>query len=205
MLVPGKTVAFVPSSDLERAERFYVDLLGLARTSRDDFALVVEANGVTIRIARADGFEPQPFTILGFDVEDVARVAQELASKGVSLQHFPGMRQDALGIWTAPRRLVFFEPQPPSLVLGEEARASSPRKAKLFEPPLHAAAPPISMAGVSLQPRPVLGKEARASSPRKAKLFEPPSPACGGPADPDSWCFTPASLDAALGGRRRGR
>jgi hypothetical protein len=26
----------------------------------------------------------------------------------------------------------------------EEARASSPRKAKLFEPPLHAAAPPIS-------------------------------------------------------------
>lgn len=39
-----------------------------------------------------------------------------------------------------------------SPLLGEEARASSPQKAKLFEPPLYAAAPPIWTAGVSHQP-----------------------------------------------------
>lgn len=104
MLIKGKTVAFVPSSDLERAERFYVGTLGFARKHRDDFALVVEANGVTIRIARADGFEPQPFTILGFDVDDVERTAGALASKGIEFQRYSGMAQDAAGIWTAPSR-----------------------------------------------------------------------------------------------------
>ena len=47
---------------------------------------------------------------------------------------------------------MFFKLQSPRLVLGEEARASSPQKAKHFEPPLHATAPPISTAGVSHHP-----------------------------------------------------
>jgi len=47
---------------------------------------------------------------------------------------------------------VFFKLQSPRPVLGEEACVSSPQKAKLFEPSLHAAAPPISTAGVSHHP-----------------------------------------------------
>lgn len=111
MLLTGKTVAFVPSSDLERAERFYVGTLGFERKHRDDFALVVEANGVTIRIARADGFEPQPFTILGFDVANVELTARALASKGVEFQRYAGMNQDPSGIWTAPggSRIAWFK------------------------------------------------------------------------------------------------
>ena len=53
---------------------------------------------------------------------------------------------------------MFFKHQPPGLVLGEEARAPSPQKAKLFEPPLHAAASPISTAGVSHQPSSLLSR-----------------------------------------------
>jgi len=111
MLIQGKTVAFVPSSDLERAEGFYVGTLGFAKKHRDDFALVVEANGVTIRVARADGFEPQAFTILGFDVDDVERTARALVSKGIEFQRYGGMDQDSSGVWTAPSgsRIAWFK------------------------------------------------------------------------------------------------
>jgi catechol 2,3-dioxygenase-like lactoylglutathione lyase family enzyme len=111
MLLDGKTVAFVPSSDLERSERFYVGTLGFVKKQRDDFAVVVEANGVTIRIARADGFAPQAFTILGFDVDDVDETARALAAKGIAFERYPGMEQDASGIWTAPSgsRIAWFK------------------------------------------------------------------------------------------------
>jgi len=111
MLVNGKTVAFVASTDLARAERFYVDTLGLRRKDRDDFGLVVEANGVTIRVARVDDFEPQAFTVLGFDVDDVERVARGLASKGIEFERYAGMKQDSSGIWTSPggSRIAWFK------------------------------------------------------------------------------------------------
>jgi predicted enzyme related to lactoylglutathione lyase len=110
MLVSGKTVAFVPSSDLARAERFYVGVLELACKSRDDFGLVVEANAVTIRIARADHFQPQPFTVLGFDVPDIEQTARSLTAKGIELLRFTGMAQDESGIWNAPSgsRIAWF-------------------------------------------------------------------------------------------------
>lgn len=111
MLLDGKTVAFVPSADLTQAERFYVDVLGLRRTDRNDFALVVEANGVTIRVTRVDDFEPQAFTVLGFDVDDVERVARALALKGIEFERYAGMKQDSSGIWTAPggSRIAWFK------------------------------------------------------------------------------------------------
>jgi len=111
MIVKGKTVAFVPSADLSRAAAFYVGVLGLTQKSQDDFALVVEANGVTIRIAKAEGFSPQPFTILGFDVSDVDATAHALAAKGVAFQHYEGMGQSSSGIWSAPSgsRIAWFK------------------------------------------------------------------------------------------------
>jgi predicted enzyme related to lactoylglutathione lyase len=111
MLVNGKTVAFVPSSDLDRAERFYVGVLGSVRTSRDDFGLVVTANGVTIRIAKAGAFVPQPFTILGFDVDDIEKTVSALAAAGVAVERFPGMGQDDAGIWRSPSgsRVAWFK------------------------------------------------------------------------------------------------
>ncbi|HEV8549801.1 MAG TPA: VOC family protein [Polyangiaceae bacterium] len=110
MLVAGRTVAFVPARDLERADHFYVGLLGLTRKSRDDYGLVVEGNGVEVRIAAAQEFTPQPFTILGFDVSDVTGTARALAEKGVKFRRYPGMEQDADAIWRAPSgsRIAWF-------------------------------------------------------------------------------------------------
>ena len=68
----------------------------------DGFALVLDANGIMVRVTKAPEFKPAPFTILGWQVSDIEKVAAELTNKGVHLERFGFFEQDKLGIWTAP-------------------------------------------------------------------------------------------------------
>jgi len=94
-------VAFVPTKDAEKARAFYVDVLGLRFIKDDGFAMVLDANGIMVRVARAQ-FTPAQFTILGWQVKNIEKVAAELQEKGVHFERFGFFEQDALGIWTAP-------------------------------------------------------------------------------------------------------
>jgi len=94
-------VAFVPTKDAEKAKAFYVDVLGLRFIKDDGFAMVLEANGIMVRVARAQ-FTPAQFTILGWQVKDIEKTAAGLQEKGVRFERFGFFEQDALGIWTAP-------------------------------------------------------------------------------------------------------
>jgi catechol 2,3-dioxygenase-like lactoylglutathione lyase family enzyme len=103
-------VAFVPTKDAEKARAFYVDVLGLRFLKDDGFAMVLDANGIMVRVARAQ-FTPAQFTILGWQVKDIEKVAAELQEKGVYCERFGFFEQDALGIWTAPTgdRVAWFK------------------------------------------------------------------------------------------------
>jgi catechol 2,3-dioxygenase-like lactoylglutathione lyase family enzyme len=94
-------VAFVPTKDAEKAKAFYVDVLGLRFIKDDGFAMVLDANGIMVRVARAQ-FTPAQFTILGWQVKDIEKTAAGLQEKGVRFERFGFFEQDALGIWTAP-------------------------------------------------------------------------------------------------------
>jgi catechol 2,3-dioxygenase-like lactoylglutathione lyase family enzyme len=94
-------VAFVPTKDAEKARAFYVDVLGLRFIKDDGFAMVLDANGILVRVARAQ-FTPAQFTILGWQVKNIEKTAVELQEKGVHFERFGFFEQDALGIWTAP-------------------------------------------------------------------------------------------------------
>jgi catechol 2,3-dioxygenase-like lactoylglutathione lyase family enzyme len=94
-------VAFVPTKDSEKARAFYVGVLGLSFVKDDGFALVLDANGIKVRVAKAQ-FTPAPFTILGWQVEDIEKMVTELQAKGVQFERFGFFEQDKLGIWTAP-------------------------------------------------------------------------------------------------------
>ena len=114
MLGTASLVAFVPSRDTARARAFYEGVLGLEFESEDAFALVLSANGVTVRVANVAGvpdFRPAPFTILGWHVPQVATVAAALQARGVTFERYDGMRQDALGVWTSPSgaRVAWFK------------------------------------------------------------------------------------------------
>jgi catechol 2,3-dioxygenase-like lactoylglutathione lyase family enzyme len=94
-------VAFVPTKDTEKARAFYEGVLGLRFVKDDGFALVMDANGITVRVAKAP-FTPASFTILGWQVPEIEKMVEGLQAKGVRFERFGFFEQDAPGIWTAP-------------------------------------------------------------------------------------------------------
>ncbi|MGA2390516.1 MAG: VOC family protein [Candidatus Sulfotelmatobacter sp.] len=101
MLGSLNIVAFVPTTDTQKARAFYESVLGLRFVKDDGFALVFDANGIMVRIAKAQ-FTPVPFTILGWQVTRIEETVKGLRAKGVHFERFGFLEQDELAIWTAP-------------------------------------------------------------------------------------------------------
>ena len=96
-------IAFVPIVDVTQAKHFYSEVLGLSLLSEEHpFALVFEANGITLRLIIAKELPPTFGTVLGWRVPDVTATVKELQELGVSFERYPGMEQNPLGIWTTP-------------------------------------------------------------------------------------------------------
>jgi catechol 2,3-dioxygenase-like lactoylglutathione lyase family enzyme len=103
MLGSTNIVAFVPTQDAEKAKAFYVGMLGLRFVKDDGFAMVLDANGIMVRVSKVPPpFTPAPFTILGWQVTDIEQMVKGLRDKGVHFERFGFFEQDELGIWTAP-------------------------------------------------------------------------------------------------------
>jgi catechol 2,3-dioxygenase-like lactoylglutathione lyase family enzyme len=102
MLRNEKLVAFVPIRDADRARAFYRDTLGLRLVSEDRFALAFDIDGTPLRATLAGEFQPQRFTVLGWEVTDAAAMARRLSAAGVHFERYPGIEQDELGLWSAP-------------------------------------------------------------------------------------------------------
>jgi catechol 2,3-dioxygenase-like lactoylglutathione lyase family enzyme len=102
MLGSINIVAFVPTKDFEKAKAFYVGILGLGFVKEDGFALVLDANGIMVRVAKVPEFKPAQFTILGWQVSDIEKMVTVLQTKGVVFERFGFFEQDPSGIWTAP-------------------------------------------------------------------------------------------------------
>ena len=105
MLGSADLIAFVPTRDPGKARQFYEETLGLDFISEDPFALVFNVRGTTLRIANVSevkGFKAAPFTIVGWQVTNVSDTVGDLVKKGVQFERFPGMDQDAKGIWKSP-------------------------------------------------------------------------------------------------------
>jgi catechol 2,3-dioxygenase-like lactoylglutathione lyase family enzyme len=101
MLGSLNIVAFVPTTDTQTARAFYESVLGLRFVKDDGFALVFDANGIMVRVAKAQ-FTPVPFTILGWQVTRIEETVKGLRAKGVHFERFGFLEQDELAIWTAP-------------------------------------------------------------------------------------------------------
>ncbi|MFZ1050938.1 MAG: VOC family protein [Candidatus Sulfotelmatobacter sp.] len=102
MLGSTNIVAFVPTKDAGKARAFYEGVLGLRFVKDDGFAMVLDANGIMVRVARVPQFTPAQFTILGWEVADIGKMVVGLQEKGVHCEKFGFFEQDELGIWTAP-------------------------------------------------------------------------------------------------------
>lgn len=93
-------MAFVATADPGRARAFYEDVLGLRLVEEAPFALVFDANGTRLRVARVGQVTPASYTVLGWQVRDIVADVTELARRGVTFERYAGLAQDALGIWS---------------------------------------------------------------------------------------------------------
>ena len=112
VLSSARPVAFVPSTDLDRSRQFYEQVLGLPARDADNFAVVVQAAAVSVRITNVGAdLHVQPFTVLGWEVSDVHAEVADLSSRGVTFLRVDGIEQDEAGVWTAPNgtEVVWFK------------------------------------------------------------------------------------------------
>jgi len=102
MIASGKMVGFIPTTDYDKARAFYESRLGFEFVSLDQYALVMSVGGHMIRISKAETFTPRQGTILGWEVENIEKVAAWLTERGVALEKYPFVQDRELGIWTTP-------------------------------------------------------------------------------------------------------
>ena len=95
-------VAFLATTQAERARAFYCGVLGLGFEEDGPFALVVRTANAALRIQKVAAFTPLPFTALGWRVGNIGATVKELMGRGVAFERFEGMGQDELGIWDSP-------------------------------------------------------------------------------------------------------
>ncbi len=110
MLGTAPPIVFVSTTDPERARAFYEGTLGLEFVADEGFALVFDLQGTMLRVTRVDRLQPQPFTVLGWRVDDVQAAVRALAARGVAFERYPDLEQDDFGTWTSPSgsRIAWF-------------------------------------------------------------------------------------------------
>jgi len=102
MLSSQKLIAFVSTTNADRARAFYRDTLGLRLISEDGFALRFDCGGTALPVTIAPEVIPAKYTVLGWGVEDLKAAVLSLQKAGVQFERFGFFTQDDLGIWTAP-------------------------------------------------------------------------------------------------------
>jgi catechol 2,3-dioxygenase-like lactoylglutathione lyase family enzyme len=96
-------IGFASIVDVKRAKEFYGTTLGLTLLAEEPpFALVFDAHGIMLRLGMAKELLPAYGTVLGWNVPDMTVAVKELTEAGVQFERFPHMKQDELGVWSAP-------------------------------------------------------------------------------------------------------
>jgi catechol 2,3-dioxygenase-like lactoylglutathione lyase family enzyme len=106
-----KVMAFVATTDAAAARAFYEGILGMRVIGDQPFALVLDAMGTKVRVQKVEKVARAPYTVLGWEVEDIVGTVRALTEKGIAFTRYPGMQQDELGIWTSPGggRVAWFQ------------------------------------------------------------------------------------------------
>jgi catechol 2,3-dioxygenase-like lactoylglutathione lyase family enzyme len=106
-----KLKAFVPTMVLSGAKAFYKDVLNFELLHEDEYALEFDVCGTRLRVTVVRELQPQPFTILGWYVDDIVGIIKWLSEKGITFERFNYLQQDEYGIWNAPSgaRVAWFK------------------------------------------------------------------------------------------------
>lgn len=110
LLDDARQVAFVGVSDLDEAQRFYGEVLGLDLQDARPYALVHETDATQLRITAVEEVRAVAYTVLGWTVADLEGEIDRLVAVGVLFNRYDHMDQDDRGIWSSPSgaRIAWF-------------------------------------------------------------------------------------------------
>jgi len=84
--------------DLQAAEKFYGEILGIAIPERGGLLTLHLAGGRDTLVYPKPGHVPADYTILNFPVDDIDAAVDDLAARGVTFERYDGLAQDEKGI-----------------------------------------------------------------------------------------------------------
>ena len=122
MLNRSDIIAFIATTQPERARKFYSEVLGLRLMEDTPYALVFDANGTMLRIQKVQALTPAGYTVLGWHVADIYETIETLLKQGVTFARYPGLSQDEQDVWTTPdgNKIAWFsDPEGNTLSLTE--------------------------------------------------------------------------------------
>lgn len=102
MLNSTRPIGFVPVTDLAKAREFYGTALGFDVEDENPFAVVLRCGTTMIRATLVSEFTPQPFTVLGWQVDDIDEAVDDLRARQVEFMFRYDLDQSSHGVWTAP-------------------------------------------------------------------------------------------------------
>jgi hypothetical protein len=102
MLGHHSLMAFLATTDGERACRFSGETLALPIVHDDGSALARDANGTRLRVQKVESFRRQGFTVIGWEVADVEATVDGLVARDVQFERCGGMDQDNGGSGRRP-------------------------------------------------------------------------------------------------------
>jgi catechol 2,3-dioxygenase-like lactoylglutathione lyase family enzyme len=97
-----RMVGFAMTAKPDEAKRFYSEVLGFKFLRDDGFALVFDAHGLMIRLGKMPSHTPPQYTVLGWEVGDIAAAVRDLSAAGATFERYNFMLHDEQGIVTFP-------------------------------------------------------------------------------------------------------
>jgi catechol 2,3-dioxygenase-like lactoylglutathione lyase family enzyme len=101
MFTDTKAYSGFAVDDLQKAQAFYGDTLGLKNTVLDEengLMMLHLAGGRDTLVYQRPGFTPATYTILNFEVDDIDKAVDELSGRGVRFERYDSIEQDEKGI-----------------------------------------------------------------------------------------------------------
>jgi len=100
--------------DLRKAKEFYGRTLGLDVAEVPEGLELRIAGGARVFIYLSDDYTPPEHTVLNFPVDDIEVAIDELARKGVRMEHYdlPGIKTDEMGVFrgkSGPKAIAWFK------------------------------------------------------------------------------------------------
>jgi catechol 2,3-dioxygenase-like lactoylglutathione lyase family enzyme len=110
MLAQSRAFSGFSVNDIGQARDFYGRTLGLEVSEVHGLLTLHLAGGATVIIYPKPDHAPATFTVLNFPVDDVDRAVDELARRGVRMEHYDGpmVRTDARGISRGSPTIAWF-------------------------------------------------------------------------------------------------